>query len=360
MSEPTGAPGTSEPSAELTRLLELARKDIPAGKTWEAFSAKIVATASSGGYEPGGYEPGADSPADPSSSAGDGGGVTHGTATTSGTATSGTATSGTATSGTATSGTATSGTATSGTATSGTATSGTATSGTATSGTATSGTATSGTATSGTATTKGAGAVELGSQTLLSGAALKAVGAVVLAGSLGTAAWYQWAERGHEVTPTVKQEASSPQSPSQSPSHSPSHSPSQPPAVAASVELPERSAIEPELGTLAEGTGAEHAPPSDVATSRERAGTRVAPPSELSLLARARQSLASNPERSLALCRRHAQLYPQGQLAQEREVLLIEALQRLKRDEEAAQRRQEFGKSYPDSPHQSRVKPQQR
>jgi hypothetical protein len=340
MSEPTGAPGTSEPSAELTRLLELARKDIPAGKTWEAFSAKIVATASSGGYEPGGYEPGADSPADPSSSAGDGGGVTHGTATTSGTATSGTATSGTATSGTATSGTATSGTATSGT--------------------ATSGTATSGTATSGTATTKGAGAVELGSQTLLSGAALKAVGAVVLAGSLGTAAWYQWAERGHEVTPTVKQEASSPQSPSQSPSHSPSHSPSQPPAVAASVELPERSAIEPELGTLAEGTGAEHAPPSDVATSRERAGTRVAPPSELSLLARARQSLASNPERSLALCRRHAQLYPQGQLAQEREVLLIEALQRLKRDEEAAQRRQEFGKSYPDSPHQSRVKPQQR
>jgi hypothetical protein len=296
MSEPTGAPGTSEPSAELTRLLELARKDIPAGKTWEAFSAKIVATASSGGYEPGGYEPGADSPADPSSSAGDGGGVTHGTATT------------------------------------------------------------SGTATSGTATTKGAGAVELGSQTLLSGAALKAVGAVVLAGSLGTAAWYQWAERGHEVTPTVKQEASSPQSPS----HSPSHSPSQPPAVAASVELPERSAIEPELGTLAEGTGAEHAPPSDVATSRERAGTRVAPPSELSLLARARQSLASNPERSLALCRRHAQLYPQGQLAQEREVLLIEALQRLKRDEEAAQRRQEFGKSYPDSPHQSRVKPQQR
>src|SRR5690606_1458927 len=155
----------------------------------------------------------------------------------------------------------------------------------------------------------------------------KALGAVVLAGSLGTGAWYQWA--------------------------------STPPA-----EEPKHSRVEQPVATpSADASSSEYAPPPDVAVSeiaesrvagngqrghkdeplREQQNPRAAAPSELWLLARARESLANNPERALALCRRHAQLYPQGQLVQEREVLLIEALQRLKRNKEAAQKRQEFG-----------------
>lgn len=104
--------------------------------------------------------------------------------------------------------------------------------------------------------------------------------------------------------------------------------------------------------------------PETVASVSERGGAvgpdkaSVGPratPSELALLTQARDALATNPARALALCRQHQQIYPRGQLAQEREVLSIEALERLHRDTEAGQRRTRFGKTFPDSAHRSRV-----
>lgn len=91
------------------------------------------------------------------------------------------------------------------------------------------------------------------------------------------------------------------------------------------------------------------------ASAAKASGAQRSTPSELALLKRARDALATNPERTLALCQQHQQAYPQGQLAQEREVLSIAALERLNRNTEAGQRRTRFGKTFPDSAHRSRV-----
>lgn len=317
MSDTTDAPDAIEPSPELTRLLAFAREDVPASNAWEVLSAQIVAAATTGTHQPGPdfaqdplkSEGELDGAGEPGASTGAGGASPRGDVIGGETVGGGVVERG--------------------------------------------------------VTSGGAGAVKVGGPMLLSGAALKAVGLVVVAGGLGTGAWYQWAERGSERTPAGSAAPVNPAPVNPAPQSGE--------GLAPPVVVPE-----PEQGVpLADGPAAA-APATDVpvgepaenrvagdgqrgvagASSRELQNPRVAAPSELSLLARARESLTSNPERTLALCRRHAQLYPQGQLAQEREVLLIEALERLKRDKEAAQRRQEFGKLFPDSPHQSRVKPQ--
>jgi hypothetical protein len=69
------------------------------------------------------------------------------------------------------------------------------------------------------------------------------------------------------------------------------------------------------------------------------------------LLERARRALASDPNRALALTREHARSYPSGVLAQEREVIAIEALKRLGRGGEAEARRGTFEERYPQSAH---------
>jgi outer membrane protein assembly factor BamD (BamD/ComL family) len=85
------------------------------------------------------------------------------------------------------------------------------------------------------------------------------------------------------------------------------------------------------------------------------AKTVPAKPSEASLLSQAQRALKSSPERALALTKRHKQLYPNGALAQEREVIAIEALARLDKKGTAAQKASEFGDKYPDSAHQKKV-----
>jgi hypothetical protein len=52
---------------------------------------------------------------------------------------------------------------------------------------------------------------------------------------------------------------------------------------------------------------------------------------------------------ALQLLTQHDTLYPNGLLVPEREVLAIDALQRLGRTAEAARRRERFEKRYPDS-----------
>lgn len=163
----------------------------------------------------------------------------------------------------------------------------------------------------------------------------KVAGIAALAGALASGAWFASSSTAPK-TPTL---ATAP-----SVVASPSH--------AAVSEQPKPPSIEPNSPEAPALAAEEVAHASSAISAPQKA---AAPPSELRLLKHAREQLAKNPGQSLALCRQHQRLYPNGQLAQEREVLLIEALTRLNRDREAGQRRTQFGKAFPDSAHQSRV-----
>lgn len=78
------------------------------------------------------------------------------------------------------------------------------------------------------------------------------------------------------------------------------------------------------------------------------------PPDELTLLLGARAALATAPRRAFQLLTQHATSYPQGVLAPEREVLAIDALQRMGRTAEAQQRQALFEQHYPESFHSAR------
>jgi hypothetical protein len=79
-------------------------------------------------------------------------------------------------------------------------------------------------------------------------------------------------------------------------------------------------------------------------------------PQEVPLLRAAREALSTDPERSLALAQEHARRFPNGVLAQEREVIAIEALAKLGRSGAAQQRASQFTEQYPASPHRARVR----
>jgi hypothetical protein len=78
-------------------------------------------------------------------------------------------------------------------------------------------------------------------------------------------------------------------------------------------------------------------------------------PSEIELLRDARLALRQSPERALALAERHAQLYPQGRLTQERELLAISALVSLGRRTAALARGVRFERTFPSSPYRKQV-----
>jgi hypothetical protein len=77
--------------------------------------------------------------------------------------------------------------------------------------------------------------------------------------------------------------------------------------------------------------------------------------SEPALLEQARRALASSPATALALTNQHAARFPHGVLAQEREVIAIEALRRLGRTAEAEQRAAAFAQAFPGSAHRRMV-----
>jgi hypothetical protein len=85
------------------------------------------------------------------------------------------------------------------------------------------------------------------------------------------------------------------------------------------------------------------------------AGAGSGGPSEASLLERARRALTSAPATALALANQHAARFPHGALAQEREVIAIEALRRLGRSAEADRRAAAFAQAFPGSAHQRMV-----
>jgi len=79
------------------------------------------------------------------------------------------------------------------------------------------------------------------------------------------------------------------------------------------------------------------------------------PVAELTLLARARRVMLSEPSRSLELAEQHAREYPAGALNEEREVLAIESLLKLARRAEAAERARAFERHFPDSAHRAHL-----
>jgi hypothetical protein len=76
---------------------------------------------------------------------------------------------------------------------------------------------------------------------------------------------------------------------------------------------------------------------------------------EHALLAEARQSLASNPSRTLDLVAEHERRFPSGSLVSEREFLRVSALARLGRVEEARAARERFVATWPTSPYRDAV-----
>lgn len=76
---------------------------------------------------------------------------------------------------------------------------------------------------------------------------------------------------------------------------------------------------------------------------------------EMELLDRAQKALATDPAASLSLCDKDAVANPKGTMAQEREVIAIDALMRLKKPDDAQKRAAKFHATWPDSAHGRRV-----
>ncbi len=101
------------------------------------------------------------------------------------------------------------------------------------------------------------------------------------------------------------------------------------------------------------------APPSKRLVRRRSHGSSdstPAPIDEIELIDRARAVLARNPAQALQLANRHASEFPEGVVADEREVIAIEALHRLDRNEQARARAERFERMRPGSPYRSRIR----
>lgn len=90
---------------------------------------------------------------------------------------------------------------------------------------------------------------------------------------------------------------------------------------------------------------------SATAPSLHRTTTAKPQTSEAEIIEQARVQLQNNPARALALTKTHRRLYPHGVLAQEREVIAIEALARLGKSRAAEKRAEAFRAAQPNSIH---------
>jgi hypothetical protein len=78
-------------------------------------------------------------------------------------------------------------------------------------------------------------------------------------------------------------------------------------------------------------------------------------PNEMDLLESAQQALGREPRRALAYLREHRSTFPRSKFAQERDVLVLEALQRLHDRAAVKDGARAFFARYPRSPHRARV-----
>lgn len=80
------------------------------------------------------------------------------------------------------------------------------------------------------------------------------------------------------------------------------------------------------------------------------------PTAELALIERAQRSLAGAPAEALQIAREHSRRFgPRATMAQEREVIAVDALHRLGRDRQARARADAFHRRWPGSAHGRRI-----
>lgn len=105
---------------------------------------------------------------------------------------------------------------------------------------------------------------------------------------------------------------------------------------------------------VAQSTAAD-AKQRSIAGQPKAGSPKTSVPSEATLLASARSALKSDPARALRLTQQHRELYPTGVLAQEREVIAIEALRKTGDVAAARSRADNFRAQHPSSIHRQKV-----
>jgi hypothetical protein len=132
----------------------------------------------------------------------------------------------------------------------------------------------------------------------------------------------------------------------------------QPTAVmqsASAVELPLSSSAA-EVPSVAPSAPVQAPAPQVRAVATPLRDSHVSTPAnEATLLDQARLLLPTEPRRALALTQEHAKRFPRSVLAQEREVIAIQALSRLGKTDAAKKRGVDFERQYPGSAHQNKV-----
>jgi hypothetical protein len=172
-------------------------------------------------------------------------------------------------------------------------------------------------------------------------------GALFIAAAFGA---YAWLHAGAHVAPAPRRQPhaasaaavhapASPAAPAASPSPAPA-----PTAVGVDVARP--------VAPVAHARRRRPSPPAE----RIAPAASADPQAELALLQRAQASLDRDASGALALAERHARDYPHGLFTQEREILAIEALLKLRQRPAALARATEFAQRYPNSPHARRVR----
>ena len=96
-------------------------------------------------------------------------------------------------------------------------------------------------------------------------------------------------------------------------------------------------------------------PVVDAARAAAAGSERATAPAEMTLLREAQDALGSAPAEALARCEEHAKTYPAGALAEEREVIAVDALIRLGRRSEAQARATRFRAAHPGSAYLRRL-----
>jgi hypothetical protein len=110
--------------------------------------------------------------------------------------------------------------------------------------------------------------------------------------------------------------------------------------------------------TLPSNVNEVEAPTLEPSPGKPTPATRVPERSsaeELPLLQQARAALRREPAKALTLVRRHEQEFPHSRYAQEREVIRIEALRGLGKDDEADRLGEDFNRRFPGTAHKSKL-----
>jgi len=171
------------------------------------------------------------------------------------------------------------------------------------------------------------------------GTSAKWLVSLVLAVGLGMFAALQFEEREPQVAPRVVMPE-------------PVVSVTTPAAVIEPPQEPEES-IDPVRPVAPKVVRPKPSPPPRAALPPRAAN----PEAELQLVSRAQRALEPEPRRALALAEEHAASYPRGLFTQEREMLAIQALLKLKQRAAAVARAKEFLANYPTSPHARHLRP---